>query len=138
MVRIIAATNVELEPAVAAKKFRRDLFYRLNVAGVTLLPLRERPGDILPLAQHFLESYRVQMKLERAILTDAAERALMAHAWPGNIRELENVIQVALIMSTGGRIDAADLQLAPSAAAAAHPRHDASSGDEERGQGGSG
>lgn len=114
-VRIIAATNVQLEPAVEARKFRRDLYYRLNVAAVKLLPLRERRGDILPLAEHFLQVYRMQLNLERAVLTAAAEQALLAHAWPGNIRELENVIQVSLILNGSGIIDAADLRLAQAA-----------------------
>jgi sigma-54-specific transcriptional regulator len=108
-VRIIAATNVDLEPAVESRVFRRDLYYRLNVANVKLPALRARPGDILPLAAHFLELYRGQQ--EHVALTLAAQQALLQHSWPGNIRELENVMQVALIMSNGGVIDAADLRL---------------------------
>jgi sigma-54 dependent transcriptional regulator len=110
-VRIIAATNVDLEPAVESRLFRRDLYYRLNVANVKLPALRARPGDILPLAAHFLELYRGQQPQQHVALTLAAQQALLQHSWPGNIRELENVMQVALIMSTGGVIDAADLRL---------------------------
>jgi sigma-54 dependent transcriptional regulator len=112
-VRIIAATNVELEAAVNAKQFRRDLYYRLNVASVRMFPLRARRGDILPLAHHFVEVYRRRLNLEAAALTPAAEQALQRHSWPGNIRELENVIQVGLIMSSGGHIDVDDLRLSP-------------------------
>lgn len=110
-VRIIAATNVELEAAVETKQFRPDLYYRLNVAAVRMFPLRERPGDILPLAHHFVEIYRQRLHLANAGLTPAAERALQRYSWPGNIRELENVIHVGLIMGSGGLIDVADLRL---------------------------
>jgi sigma-54 dependent transcriptional regulator len=110
-VRIVAATNVELESAVASRQFRSDLYYRLNVANVKLPPLRARPGDILPLARHFLDLYRGQLRLECATLTPVARQALLQHSWPGNIRELENVIHVALIMSDGGAVDVADLRL---------------------------
>jgi sigma-54-specific transcriptional regulator len=110
-VRIVAATNVELESAVASRQFRSDLYYRLNVANVKLPPLRARPGDILPLARHFLDLYRGQLRLEVAALTPIAQQALLQHSWPGNIRELENVIHVALIMSEGGVVDAGALRL---------------------------
>jgi len=110
-VRLIAATNVELEAAVAARQFRRDLYYRLNVASVRLPPLRERKGDILPLARHFLEAYRRESGYERVGLAQSAELALLAHEWPGNIRELENVIHYGLIMSGSGVLEADDLRL---------------------------
>jgi len=112
-VRIIAATNVELEAAVEARQFRRDLYYRLNVAAVRTLPLRERRGDILPLVNHFIEVYRRRLNLPVAGLTAAAAEALQAYSWPGNIRELENVVHVGLIMSSGGMLDVSDLRLAP-------------------------
>lgn len=111
-VRVIAATNVELEAAVAAGRFRRDLYYRLSIAQVRLPPLRERPGDILPLARHFLEVYRHRLGLEAAVLGAGAEQALLAHDWPGNIRELENVVHFSLIMSGGGVLEADGLRLA--------------------------
>ncbi len=110
-VRIIAATNVELERAVTEGRFRRDLYYRLNVAAVELLALRARPGDILPLAQHFIDAYRCELSLGAVLLTDAARNVLLAHDWPGNIRELENVVHFGLIMSRNGVLDAADLRL---------------------------
>jgi sigma-54-specific transcriptional regulator len=110
-VRLIAATNVELEPAVEARQFRRDLYYRLNVASVRLPPLRERKGDILPLARHFLESYKRQSGFDGVGLSRAAEALLLSHDWPGNIRELENVVHYGLIMSQDGVLEADDLRL---------------------------
>ena len=110
-VRLIAATNVELEAAVEARQFRRDLYYRLNVASVRLPPLRERKGDILPLARHFLDTYRRESGFEHASLSLDSEAALLAHDWPGNIRELENVIHYGLIMSVSGVLEAQDLRL---------------------------
>jgi DNA-binding NtrC family response regulator len=100
-VRVIAATNLDLEHAVAGGQFRRDLFYRLNVAQAQLPPLRDRPGDVLPLVQHFLDSYSLRMNRRPPQLTAAAADALLRHAWPGNIRELENAVHFALLMSNG-------------------------------------
>jgi DNA-binding NtrC family response regulator len=121
-VRLIAATNVELEPAVEARQFRRDLYYRLNVASVRLPPLRERTGDILPLARHFLEMYRHQSGFERVGLSEGAEAVLLAHEWPGNIRELENVVHYGLIMSQDGVLEADDLRLPQVVANPTEPR----------------
>jgi sigma-54-specific transcriptional regulator len=115
-VRLIAATNVELETAVEARQFRRDLYYRLNVASVRLPPLRERKADILPLARYFLEAYRRESGFEQVSLSPSAETALLAHGWPGNIRELENVIHYGLIMSNNGVLEADDLRLPQNAA----------------------
>ena len=110
-VRLIAATHVRLEEAVAAGRFREDLFYRLHVVHLALPTLRERPGDILPLARHFIESYRERLGYEAVRLEPAAERRLLEHPWPGNIRELENVIHHALLIGRGGTLRAEDLQL---------------------------
>jgi sigma-54-specific transcriptional regulator len=115
-VRLIAATNVELEAAVQARQFRRDLYYRLNVASVRLPPLRERKGDILPLARYFLEAYRRESECEWVGLSQSAETALLAHDWPGNVRELENVIHYGLIMTATGMLEAGDLRLPPGTA----------------------
>jgi sigma-54 dependent transcriptional regulator len=109
-VRLIAATNVDLRDAVKAGHFRADLYYRLSVATLELRPLCERPGDILPLARHFLGSYSQRLGIAGALLGPDAERALLAHDWPGNIRELENVIHYALIVAPEGVIHASDLQ----------------------------
>jgi sigma-54-specific transcriptional regulator len=110
-VRVVAATNVALEDAVASGRFRRDLYYRLNVAEISLLPLRERPGDILPLARHFIDIYRHPRDTGHIELTPAAVERLQNHDWPGNIRELENVLHFAVITCRGGVVDAADLRL---------------------------
>jgi sigma-54-specific transcriptional regulator len=110
-VRVIAATNMELEPAVEARQFRRDLYYRLNVASVRLLPLRARPRDILPLAHFFIDRYRRRLGLGEIALSAAAEQALLAHPWPGNIRELENVVHSGLILCHGGVLGFDDLRL---------------------------
>lgn len=114
-VRLIAATNVRLEDAVGAGKFRPDLFYRIAVARVTIDPLRDRPGDILPLAHHFLDVYASDRPPDisgaRPVLTAAAEHALLAHPWMGNIRELENAIQYAVLVCRDGRITPSDLPL---------------------------
>jgi sigma-54-specific transcriptional regulator len=110
-VRLIAATNVELAKAVQAGRFRADLFYRLHVAVLQLPPLRERPGDILPLARHFAENYRRKLTLSSIAIAPAAERALLDHGWPGNIRELENVIHYAMIVNRSNVIQREDLRL---------------------------
>ncbi|HWA77021.1 MAG TPA: aliphatic sulfonate ABC transporter substrate-binding protein [Polyangiaceae bacterium] len=113
-IRLIAATNVNLEDAMAAGHFREDLFYRLNVTQLDLLPLRERPGDILPLARHFLGVYQRKLRLPDATLAESAEKRLLEHGWPGNIRELENVVHHALLVARGGQVNADDLRLASS------------------------
>lgn len=103
-VRLVAATNVDLDHAVSAGHFRRDLLYRLNIAQARLPPLRERPGDVLPLVEHFLRSYSQRMNIPIPALTVSAEEALLGYAWPGNIRELENVVHFALLISPGDEI----------------------------------
>lgn len=110
-VRLVAATNVDLHKAIAADRFRSDLFYRLSVATVNLPPLCERSGDILPLARHFIGIYSAKLKLDNVDLAPDAEAALLAYEWPGNIRELENVIHYALIVCREGRIQADDLRM---------------------------
>lgn len=114
-VRLIAATNIDLQKAVEAQNFRADLYYRLSVAPIDLPPLRERPGDILPLAQHFLSQYSARMKAGGVSLAEDAEEALLAYPWPGNIRELENVIHFALIVCRGDVVRAQDLKLVAAA-----------------------
>lgn len=109
-VRLVAATNVDLRDAVNAGRFRADLYYRLSVATLELRPLYERPGDILPLAQHFLASYATRLEITHAALSAEAQQALLAHSWPGNIRELENVIHYALIVAHDGLVHVNDLQ----------------------------
>jgi sigma-54 dependent transcriptional regulator len=111
-VRVIAATNVNLEDAVAAGRFREDLYYRLQVATLQIPPLRERRGDIYPLTQHFLRLYGERLGLHEPALTDEAMELLVNHhSWPGNIRELENVIHHALLVSRENRVRPEDLRL---------------------------
>ncbi len=100
-VRIVAATNRDLEAAVAAGRFREDLLYRLNVVEVTVPPLRERTEDILPLARRFVSFFARQSRRPAPELSPATERALLAHGWPGNVRELRNALERALILSPG-------------------------------------
>jgi sigma-54 dependent transcriptional regulator len=118
-VRLVAATNIELHRAVEAQHFRADLYYRLSVASVTLPPLRERLGDVLPLARHFLGVYAGKLKVPDPRLSDEAQSALLAYAWPGNIRELENVIHYALIVCGDGVVRASDFRFSPLASVAA-------------------
>lgn len=110
-VRIIAATNVNLEEAVAAQHFRADLYYRFNVAAIQLAPLRERPGDILPLARHFLKMYADRLGYGDVSLTPTAEQALLNYEWPGNIRELENSVHRALLICPSNRLRPEDFKL---------------------------
>jgi sigma-54-specific transcriptional regulator len=112
-VRLMAATNVDLAEAVRAGRFREDLFYRLQVVSLPLLPLRERPGDVMPLARHFLQTYAERLHLGDVVLAPEAELALRQYPWPGNIRELENVIHRALLVCCDNRVAAADLGLSP-------------------------
>ena len=110
-VRLVAATNVNLADAVVAGHFREDLFYRLHVATIRLPPLRERPGDILPLAEFFLEEHCQRLGYNRASLSIEAERKMLEHSWPGNIRELENAIHHALLVCRHQLVQPADLHL---------------------------
>ncbi len=110
-IRLVAATNIDLGEAVRAGRFRLDLYYRLNVAPVRLPPLRERTGDILPLAEHFLKVYAQRLGLPLPSLSGRARAALQRHAWPGNIRELENIIHHALLVVSDDEIDVAHLRL---------------------------
>jgi len=111
--RIVTATNRELEREVAAGRFRDDLFYRLNVFTVHLPPLRERGDDILLLADHFVRALGARMGKGEPGLSREARQALLGHRWPGNIRELQNAVERALIVSEGALITAAQLGIAP-------------------------
>jgi two-component system NtrC family response regulator len=110
-VRIVAATNRDLEAAVAQGKFREDLYFRLNVVQVKMPPLRERPDDVLVLAHHFLRQEARALKLGRPSFSPAAMAALSACAWPGNVRELQNCIRRALSVSRGQVITPEHLEL---------------------------
>jgi len=110
-VRLVAATNVRLEEAVLAGHFREDLFYRLRVAHLELPTLRNRPGDILPLAEYFVAEYRRRLGYGEITLDERAKAKLLSHAWPGNIRELENIIHHALLICKNNIVRSEDLQL---------------------------
>jgi sigma-54-specific transcriptional regulator len=110
-VRLVAATNVHLEQAVAAGRFREDLYYRLKVAVLPLPPLRARPGDILPLARYFVELYGRRLGAGPFAISDGAAQRLLEHDWPGNIRELENVVHSALLVAQDGTVHPEDLAL---------------------------
>ncbi|HVA39764.1 MAG TPA: sigma 54-interacting transcriptional regulator, partial [Candidatus Binataceae bacterium] len=109
-VRVVAATNTALKHKVAAGAFREDLYFRLNVIPIVLLPLRERREDIVALAHHFL--HRLAAESGRHMTLDpGAEQMLLAHFWPGNVRELENAIERAVVLTRADTISAADLML---------------------------
>ena len=110
-VRVLAATNVQLEKAINAGHFREDLYYRLDVVNLELNPLRERPGDILPLTRHFIEAYSQRLGYGPITISREAEHKLHSYSWPGNIRELENVIHHTLLICRNGVIQAYDLRL---------------------------
>jgi DNA-binding NtrC family response regulator len=109
-VRIIAASHVDLVRAVERREFREDLYYRLNVVQLELPPLRHRRDDILPLARHFLVKFASEYALPVPGLAPSAERALHSAPWPGNIRELRNVIERALLLGSGAELDAGDVE----------------------------
>jgi DNA-binding NtrC family response regulator len=98
-VRIVSASNVDLDAAVNAGNFRRDLLYRLNIVSVRLPPLRERPGDIAPLVEHFIQTHSRRLKRRAPSIRHDALSLLQRYAWPGNIRELENVIHFSLLIA---------------------------------------
>ncbi|WP_409320376.1 sigma-54-dependent transcriptional regulator [Pseudomonas alloputida] len=111
-IRVLATTNRDLAGEVAAGRFREDLYYRLSVFPLAWRPLRERPGDILQLAERLLARHVTKMKHAPVRLSPAARACLQAYAWPGNVRELDNALQRALILQQGGVIEAADFCLA--------------------------
>ncbi len=110
-VRVIAATNQDLRAALEQGTFREDLYYRLNVVPLNIIPLRERMQDIPFLAEHFLHKYAAETDNRVQAITPAAMSKLMSFHWPGNVRELENVIERSVVMCTGDRLDAADIKL---------------------------
>jgi len=115
-VRVLAATNRDLETMMREGRFREDLFYRLNVVTVTLPPLRERRRDVPLLVEHLLAKYATELG-ERGVAPEALDR-LVGHDWPGNVRELENVVQRAMVMATSGVILPEHLPIGPVSAAA--------------------
>lgn len=112
-VRVIATTNRQLLKEVLEGKFREDLYYRLSVFPLEWSALRERPKDILPLANRLLKSYALKMHRRGVIFNESAQRALLSHDWPGNVRELDNVVQRALIMQPQSEISDKHLRIQP-------------------------
>ena len=125
-VRVLSATNADLQAMVAAGSFREDLFYRLNVIELRLAPLAQRREDILPLAEHFLAAAQTA-EGRRPQLSEASRAALLAHPWPGNVRELKNAMARAALLCREGLIQPADLGLlstqVPAAGLGAHANH---------------
>jgi two-component system NtrC family response regulator len=109
--RVIAATNVNLQEAVAKGSFREDLYFRLAVVVVKVPALRERADDVTMIAKAFLRRYGVEHGKPRIAFAPEALRALRLHSWTGNVRELQNRVQRAVIMADGGRVTADDLEL---------------------------
>ena len=120
-IRVVATTNRDLAAEVAAGRFREDLYYRLSVFPLAWRPLRERPADILPLAERLLAKHVNKMKHAAARLSAEAQACLLAYPWPGNVRELDNALQRALILQQGGLIQPEDFCLAGPVACAPLP-----------------
>lgn len=110
-VRVVVATNRELQKEVAEGRFREDLFFRLAVIPIRIPPLRDRPEDILPLARHFLVEHQRELGRAFGALPEEVEAILRSHPWPGNVRELENAIERSVVLSDGATLQASDLLL---------------------------
>jgi NtrC-family two-component system response regulator AlgB len=117
-VRVIAATNADLDEAVKAGRFRQDLLYRLNVVQIELPPLRQRPEDAVALAERLLAHFKRRYGRGPSGFTPAAVDSIRGYGWPGNVRELRNVVERAAILCPDGQVDAAHLMLRPGDAAA--------------------
>ena len=110
-IRIIATSNRDLSVAVREGVFREDLLYRLNVVNLKLPPLRERPGDVVALAEHFVKKYAAANGVPERKIADEARRRLLAHRWSGNVRELENAMHRAVLLAVGPEIEEGALRL---------------------------
>jgi DNA-binding NtrC family response regulator len=132
-VRIISATNADLEPEIAAGRFREDLLYRLNTVVIHMPPLRERREDVAALAEHFLAHYAARYRKRLAGFDEAAVTLLRSHAWPGNVRELAHTVERAVLMAEASAacIGVGDLGLQPQRAGA-EPARPQSLEDAER------
>ncbi|MDD2545826.1 MAG: sigma-54 dependent transcriptional regulator [Burkholderiaceae bacterium] len=116
-VRIIAATNQDLQARVAQGQFRADLYYRLRVLQLPVPPLRDRGADAWLLARHFCDGFAQRYKKGRLELSPSAQQAILQHPWPGNVRELRNLMEQAVLLSSGRPIEASELMLPPGSAA---------------------
>jgi len=108
-VRVLAATNKDLQRLIKNRLFREDLFYRLNVISITMPPLRERGNDIFQLVSHFVKKYAEEHGQAPPRFSDSALQVLQRYSWPGNIRELENLVQSLIVMTEEDGIDVPDL-----------------------------
>ena len=117
-VRIIAATNRNLEEEVRAGRFREDLYYRLNVMPITLPPLRQRPGDIPPLVNFYVDCYSTEFRKHIHRVTPEALERLKAYRWPGNVRELRNAVERAMLLAEGDELTAEHFPMLGGASAA--------------------
>ncbi len=122
-IRVLATSNRDLQKAVADGSFREDLFFRLNVINVQLPPLRERPGDIVALADHFCATYAAANGVPARPISDEARHVLLNRSWPGNVRELENSMHRAVLLATGDVIAAEDLRAPDGSVIGAAPTH---------------
>ena len=113
-VRVLSATSRNLADEIAEARFREDLYYRLNVVPVRIPPLRERREDIPELANHFLARFAAERRITPPTLSDEAVAALQAHDWPGNVRQLRNIIERTVILAPGDRVSCIDVDLLPS------------------------
>jgi len=116
-VRVVSATNADLREEVAAGRFRQDLLFRLNTVEIHLPPLRVRRGDILPLAEHFLRQHAQRYRKPLLGFDEPAVEVLLAHAWPGNVREVDHAVERSVLMATGERVRSRDLGLQAASAA---------------------
>ncbi len=112
-VRVLSATSRNLQEEIAAGRFREDLYYRLNVVPVKLPPLRERREDIPELVSHFLARYAAERRMPAPAISEEAMAALQAHDWPGNVRQLRNIIERTLILAPGDRVSCIEVDLLP-------------------------
>jgi two-component system response regulator AtoC len=120
-VRVVAATNQDLEKTVRDGKFREDLYYRLNVLRIEMPPLRDRDRDIVLLAEHYIRVFSQEFRRPVRRLTPAAERALLAYSWPGNVRELRNLIERAVLLAESEDLEPSDFETAHTLRAPVEP-----------------
>jgi two-component system NtrC family response regulator len=109
--RLVTATNADLKQMIDSGKFREDLYFRLAVVTIRLLPLRERGEDIVFLAREFLQRYAAQNGRTKLVFAPDALRAMASYSWPGNVRELQNRVKRGVIMASGSRLSRRDLEL---------------------------
>ena len=112
-VRVLSATSSDLAEEIAAGRFREDLYYRLNVVPVRIPPLKERREDIPDLVNHFLARFAAERRIPAPRIAEEALAALQAHDWPGNVRQLRNIIERTLILAPGDRVDCIEIDLLP-------------------------